>query len=366
MYNLVIRGGIVMARKLGFGIIGCGMISEFHINAIEELSDKAKLVGITDTVRDNAERVSSRHGGLKIFDTVDEMLSCKDIHAVCICVPSGYHADVIYKAAKAKKHIVVEKPLAITKEQLDEIERVVSENKVTLAVISQLRFAKDIKRVKYSVESGELGKIVCADMVMKYYRSQEYYDSGAWRGTKKLDGGGALMNQGIHGVDLLQYLAGEIKSVFAFSKTLARKIEVEDTLCASVEFESGAIGVIQATTSVYPGYPRRIEINGDRGSVCIEETAITKMDIDGHSSEDLTFRPSFASGASAAMNISGDYHTLQLADFIDAIKDKRKPIVDVVEGRKAVDVILAIYKSAREERRVFIDELNPKPNKHFC
>jgi predicted dehydrogenase len=154
--------------------------------------------------------------------------------------------------------------------------------------------------------------------------------------------------------------------VFAFSKTLARKIEVEDTLCASVEFESGAIGVIQATTSVYPGYPRRIEINGDRGSIIIEETALTRMDIDGHSSEDLTFRPAFSSGSSAAMNISGDYHTLQISDFIDAVREKKKPAVDVIEGRKAVDVILAIYKSAREERRVFIEELNPKPNKHYC
>ncbi|NLN54707.1 MAG: Gfo/Idh/MocA family oxidoreductase [Clostridiales bacterium] len=355
-----------MARKLGFGIIGCGMISEFHINAIGELSDKATLVGITDTVRDNAERLSSRHSGLYIFDSVEDMLASRDIHAVCICVPSGYHADIIYKAAAAKKHIMVEKPLAITKEQLDEIQRVVGENRITLAVVSQLRFAKDINRAKYAIQSGELGKILCADMYMKYYRSQEYYDSGAWRGTKRLDGGGALMNQGIHGVDILQYLAGEIKSVFAFSKTLARKIEVEDTLCASVEFESGAIGVIQATTSVYPGYPRRIEINGDRGSIIIEETALTRMDIDGHSSEDLTFRPAFSSGSSAAMNISGDYHTLQISDFIDAVREKKKPAVDVIEGRKAVDVILAIYKSAREERRVFIEELNPKPNKHYC
>ncbi|MDD4125049.1 MAG: Gfo/Idh/MocA family oxidoreductase [Eubacteriales bacterium] len=355
-----------MGRKMGFGIMGCGMISEFHINAVDALSDRARLVGITDSVRDSAERMSLRHGGLKIFDSVDDMLSCREINAVCICVPSGYHADMIIKAASSKKHIIVEKPLAITKEQLDDIEKAVEENGVTLAVISQLRFAKDIKRAKYSIDSGELGKIVCADMYMKYYRSQEYYDSGAWRGTKKLDGGGALMNQGIHGVDLLQYLAGQIKSVFAFSKTLSRKIEVEDTLCASIEFDSGAIGVIQATTSVYPGYPRRIEINGDKGSVCIEETAMTRMDIAGNSAEDLTFRPSFASGASVAMNISNDYHTLQISDFIDAVKEKRKPAVDVREGRKAVDAILAIYKSAREERRVFIEELNPKPNNDYC
>ncbi len=355
-----------MTKKIGFGIIGCGMISEFHINAVESLADRAKIVGVTDSVHDSAERVSSRHGGLRIFDSVGDMLACGEVHAVCVCVPSGYHADMILQAAAAKKHIVVEKPLAITKEQLDEVEKTVKDNGVTLAVISQLRFAKDIKKVKYIVESGELGKIVYADMYMKYFRSQEYYDSGAWRGTKKLDGGGALMNQGIHGVDLLQYLAGPIRSVFAFAKTISRKIEVEDTLCANVEFESGAIGVIQAATSVYPGYPRRIEINGDRGSVCIEETALTRMDIAGSSSEDLILKPSYTGGASVAMNIANDYHTLQISDFIEAIKEKRSPAVGVREGRKAVDIVLAIYKSVREERRVFIEELNPKPNNDYC
>ena len=354
------------SKKMGFGIIGCGMISEFHINAIEELKDRARLVGITDTVYASAERTSERHGGLHIFSSVEEMLASKDINAVCICTPSGYHAENIVKAAKAGKNVIVEKPLAITKEQLDEVLAVCEENKTVLEVISQLRFSKDIRKAKMTLDSGEMGRLVCADMYMKYYRSQEYYDSGSWRGTKKLDGGGALMNQGIHGVDLLQYLAGDIKSVFAYSGTLARNIEVEDTLCAAVEFESGAFGVIQATTSVYPGYPRRIELNGSHGSITIEETSITKMDIDGSTSEDLTFRPAVRSGSSTAMNISNDYHTLQIADFIDAVKEKRRPFVDVNEGRKAVDVVLAIYKSAREGRKVYIDEMNPHPDKSFC
>ena len=353
-------------KKIGFGIIGCGMISEFHINAIEELKDRAKIVGITDTVSASAERMSLRHGGLRIFGSVDEMLDCREVNAVCICTPSGYHAETIVKAAKKGKNIIVEKPLAITKEQLDEVVSVCEENKTVLEVISQLRFSKDIRKAKLTLESGELGRLVCADMYMKYYRSQEYYDSGAWRGTKKIDGGGALMNQGIHGVDLLQYLAGDIKSVFAYSGTLARKIEVEDTLCAAVEFESGALGIIQATTSVFPGYPRRIELNGSHGSITIEETSITKFDIDGSTSEDLTFRSPIRSGSSTAMNISGDYHTLQISDFIDAVTQKRSPFVDVNEGRKAVDVILAIYKSSREGRKVYIEEMNPKPNKSFC
>lgn len=339
-------------RKIGFGIIGCGMISELHINGIEELKNKAELIGITDTVRAYAERVSERHGGLRIFDTVDEMLACKDVHAVCICTPSGYHAEAIIKASNSGKNVIVEKPVAITEEQLDDVVEVCAKNHTVVAVISQLRFAKDIRKVKQMIDSSELGKIVCADMYMKYYRSQEYYDSGAWRGTKKTDGGGALMNQGIHGVDLLQYLVGDIKSVYAYSATLARRIEVEDTLCAAIEFKSGALGVIQATTSGYPGYPRRIEINGNKGSITLEETAITKMDIENSSFEDLPIRQTVFSGSSSAMNISGDYHTLQINDFIDAVKEKRKPFVDLNEGRKAVDAILAIYRSAEEGRKI--------------
>ena len=353
-------------RKIGFGIIGCGMISEFHINALLALRDKARIIGITDVNRDSAERVAASHEDFRIFDSVEDMLESKEIGAVCICTPSGYHADAIIKASEAGKNIIVEKPLAITKEQLDEVMRVCRANRTTVAVISQLRFAKDIRKAKIMLENGELGTLCCADMYMKYFRSQEYYDSGSWRGTKKIDGGGALMNQGIHGVDLLLYLVGGIKSVFAYSSTLARKIEVEDTLSATLEFESSALGVIQATTSVFPGYPRRIELNGSHGSITIEETAITRMDIDGSVTDDLTFRQPVFSSASSAMNFSGDYHTLQIADFIDAIHEKRRPFVDLAEGRKAVDVILAIYRSAREGRRVFLEEMYPVHNTNYC
>ena len=202
-------------RKIGFGIIGCGMISEFHINALLALRDKARIIGITDVNRDSAERVAASHEDFRIFDSVEDMLESKEIGAVCICTPSGYHADAIIKASEAGKNIIVEKPLAITKEQLDEVMRVCRANRTTVAVISQLRFAKDIRKAKIMLENGELGTLCCADMYMKYFRSQEYYDSGSWRGTKKIDGGGALMNQGIHGVDLLLYLVGGIKSVFA-------------------------------------------------------------------------------------------------------------------------------------------------------
>lgn len=346
-----------MRKKIRFGIVGCGVIADFHANALLEIPNEATLVGVTDVVYDAAEKFSKRHG-IQAFSSLEEMLSSKEIDVVNICTPSGYHADVVIKAAKAGKHIIVEKPMAIIKEQLDAIEVACSESGVILSSISQNRFSRGVLMTKRAMEDGMLGKIVCADIYMKYNRTQEYYDSGSWRGTKRVDGGGALMNQGIHGVDLLQYLAGPIKSVFAISKTLVRKIEVEDTLSATVEFESGAIGVIQATTSVFPGYPRRLEINGDKGSIVLEETSIVRWDIDNSKYEDIVLQPALTSSAATPTAISTDGHKNQILDVIRAIKTKTKPMIDVVEGRKAVDIILAIYKSSEEKRVVFLDEIN--------
>ncbi len=343
-----------MQKKLGFGIIGCGIIADFHANAIHECIADADLVGVCDVVFDAAEKFATRHR-TKAFKDEAELLSCKDIDVVCICTPSGYHHTSVIAAARAGKHIICEKPLAINKEQLDACEAECKKSGVTVSVISQNRYAKNINQVKSAIDEGLLGKIVCADIYMKYYRSQEYYDSGSWRGTKRIDGGGALMNQGIHGVDLLLYLAGSIKSVYAVSKTLVRNIEVEDTLSAVVEYESGATGVIQATTSVYPGYPRRLDINGEKGSIVLDETSIVRWDIqNGGGHDDVVLMPSFTNGASTPTAISNDGHIRQISDTIRCIREGQKPLSGLADGRRAVDVILAIYKSAEEKRPIFL------------
>ena len=341
-----------MQKKLGFGIIGCGIIADFHANAIHELSAEAELVGVCDVVFDAAEKFAHRHR-TSAFKNEAELLASKEIDVVCICTPSGYHHSSVVAAALAGKHIICEKPLAINKEQLDEVESVCKNSGVTVSVISQNRYAKSIRRVKSAIDQGLLGRIVCADIYMKYYRSQEYYDSGSWRGTKRIDGGGALMNQGIHGVDLLLYLAGEIKSVYALSKTLVRNIEVEDTLSAVVEYASGATGVIQATTSVYPGYPRRLDINGENGSIVLDETSIVRWDIqNGGGHDDVVLMPSFTNGAATPTAISNDGHIQQISDTIRCIREGIEPLSSLADGRRAVDVILAIYKSAEEGRRI--------------
>lgn len=339
-----------MGRKIGFGIIGCGVIADFHANALFGIPEDAVLVGVADARAESAQRFAQAKQ-VRAFATVEEMLACPEIDVVTVCVPSGFHADIAIKAANAGKHIVVEKPMAITKEQLDAMEEACARNGVLLSSIAQSRFTNGVRMAKQAVEDGLLGKMVCADVYMKFNRTQEYYNSGGWRGTKAVDGGGALMNQGIHGVDLLLYLAGDVKSVYAVSKTLARQIEVEDTLSAVLEFKSGATGVIQATTSVYPGYPRRLELNGDKGTIVLEEGALVRWDIENNTKQDIVLQPTMFSSAATPTAISVDNHTKQFKDVIRALQTGTKPLIDIHEGRRPVDLILAIYKSA-EERRV--------------
>ena len=209
-----------------FAIIGCGAIADIHAKAISEIPN-AKICGVFDIHRESASRFACKYG-TKIFSTIEELCGCQDVDIVNVCTPSGLHAEILIKLANANKNIVVEKPMAITKKQLDDVIFAVEKNKVKVAVITQLRFTPAVQKLKSAIQEGRLGQILMADYNMKYYRSPEYYSAGGWRGTWEMDGGGALMNQGIHGIDLIQYLLGGIKSVYATCRTMARAIETED------------------------------------------------------------------------------------------------------------------------------------------
>ena len=341
-----------MKEKIGFSIIGCGGIANFHAKAVLGI-EKAQLIGVYDYSFEFAQKFAEKYN-CKAFRTVEELLSNEQTDVVNICTPSGLHAEYAIAAAKAKKHVVIEKPMAITDEQLNEVIKTVNENSVKVAVITQLRFTPAIVKLKKAIEQGKLGKILLADYRMKYYRSPEYYAQGGWRGTWKMDGGGALMNQGIHGIDLIQYLLGGIKSVYADCKTLARDIEVEDTANILVEYDCGAMGVIQGTTLAEPGYPRSIEISGTNGTVIIKEDIIECWDIKGEEGAEVTKEESSVSAGTNPMAISEEYHKLQLEDLINSIVTGKTPLVDQNEGRKPVDVILAAYESSRTGKKVFV------------
>ena len=329
------------------------MISKWHAEAIASIED-AQLVGVADLDMSRAESCASKYS-CRAFPNFDSLISSGEIDVVCICLPSGLHAEYAARAAMSGKHFIVEKPLAITKEQLDSVISACEKNHVKGCVISQMRFAPDIQKVKKAIDEGLFGDILFADLKMKYYRTKDYYSSSPWRGTKEMDGGGALMNQGIHGIDLIQYLVGPIRSVSGVCKTLVHSIEVEDSASLTVEFKSGAIGTITGSTSVYPGFPRYIEINGTKGSVALTEDKITMWSIEGDNSETKPYgNYSGISSFNDPTGISFDLHRYQIADMVSAIRTDSSPLVDIYDGKRAVDVILSAYAASEVGQKILI------------
>jgi predicted dehydrogenase len=345
----------------GFAIVGCGMIAGFHIRALSEIPG-ARVVALVDTVPGASQRLSESSGlNCAAFNELRPALDRKDVDVVIISTPSGAHMDSAVAAAEAGKHVVVEKPLEITAERCDRIINACEKGGVKLCTIFPSRFGDANRAVKAAIEAGRFGRVTLGETTCKWWRSQEYYDKGGWRGTWALDGGGALMNQAIHNVDLLLWMMGPVTHITGYTATLAHeRIEVEDTAVACLRFASGALGVIQATTSVHPGYPKTISIHGDRGSVVIEQDDVLRWDFAAESPEDKATKERFAQkvgasgGASNPAAISHEGHRRQLADFVRAIETKSAPLVDGREGRKAVAVIQAIYESAKTGRTVTV------------
>ncbi|HEY4025894.1 MAG TPA: Gfo/Idh/MocA family oxidoreductase, partial [Candidatus Dormibacteraeota bacterium] len=256
-------------RTYGFGIIGCGVIAPFHARAVGELPN-ARLVAVADVIPERAGRLAAEFGA-EAHTEVDALLARPDVDVVSVCVPSGLHAEIGVRAAAAGKHVVVEKPIDITLEAADRLIAACRDRGVTMTVISQNRFRPAVQRLRELIDAGRLGRLVVGDAVVKWYRSQDYYDSGDWRGTWALDGGGSLMNQGVHYTDLLQWMMGPVDRVFARCATATHeRIEVEDVAVALLHFASGAVGVLEASTAVYPGLSERLEVTGTGGTVIIE------------------------------------------------------------------------------------------------
>jgi len=342
---------------IGFGIIGCGMISRFHQRALAEVRG-AKLVGCFDQRLESAEKFASEVG-IRAYPSLDAMLADKAIDAVSIGTPSGAHMEPGVAAAQAGKHVIVEKPLDITLRRCDRLIDACAKAKVQLATIFPSRFHDASQKLKRAIDTGRFGRVTLGDAYVKWYRTQAYYDSGAWRGTWKLDGGGALMNQAVHTVDLLQWLMGPVAEVSALTATLAHeRIEVEDTAVATLRFANGALGTIEATTAAYPGYLKKIEIHGSAGSASIEEEDIKTWDFAQPKAADkaiqqaMSERRSGGGGAADPAAIGHHGHALQFRDFVRAINTGGVPAVDGHEGRKAIEIILAIYKSSETGRPV--------------
>ncbi|MCK9331422.1 MAG: Gfo/Idh/MocA family oxidoreductase, partial [Candidatus Cloacimonetes bacterium] len=261
--------------KYGFGIIGLGMISSFHAKAIASLDD-AYLVAGFDMVPGKAEAFCKDKSGVRPYDKLEGFLANPEIDVVTVTTPSGAHLEVALHAINAHKNVIIEKPMEVTPERIDQLISAAKANHVMLAGVFQSRYMEASRLVKNAIEQGRFGQLTLCNAQVKWYRSQEYYDSVGWRGTWKLDGGGALMNQSIHAIDLLQWFGGPVCEISGVTGLLGHKnIEVEDTAAAVLKFENGAIGVIEGSTAVYPGFLKKIEICGTKGSAVLEEESLT-------------------------------------------------------------------------------------------
>jgi predicted dehydrogenase len=343
--------------SLGFGIIGCGMISDFHARAIADVRG-ARLVACFDTRKQSADRFAATNS-CTAYDDLDAMLADKRVSVVTIATPSGAHLEPALAAARAGKHVIVEKPLEITLKRCDRIIAECKQSGVQLGTIFPSRFHDASVRLKRAIDAGRFGQLTLGDAIVKWFRTQAYYDSGAWRGTWALDGGGALMNQAIHSVDLLTWLMGPVAEIQAATATLAHeRIEVEDIAVATLRFANGALGVIEATTAAFPGYLKRIEVHGSEGSAVLEEEDLKVWDFARPKKEDAAVlhvtksQKSGGGGAADPAAIGHHGHTRQFREFVAAVRAGRPPAIDGEEGRRSVEIVLAIYKAAESGRPV--------------
>jgi len=339
---------------LGFGIIGAGTIAGFHAQAIAQLTG-ARLVGVASRSADNARKVADKHGAFATTD-IAALLARPDLHIVCITTPSGAHLAPALAAIRAGKHVVIEKPLEITTARADEILAAADLAGVRVAPVFQGRFGDGARAVKAALDAGRLGRLVLASAYVKWHRTAQYYTG--YRGSLGLDGGGAVINQAIHGLDLLQWFAGLPAEVFAWTtRRVHTGIEAEDTAAATLKFPGGALGAFEASTALWPGWSRRIELGGEAGSICLEDDRIAKWEFREARPEDDAIRAGGAanalgSGASDPKAISTEGHRRQLQDLVDALHAGRGPALDGREGRKAVALVNAIYQSAGTGRPV--------------
>ena len=351
-----------MAEKLRFGIIGCGVIGPTHAEAITSIPD-AELVAVADVVEEKAQKLADKYH-VKAYASAQEMLTHEQLDVVDVCTPSGMHGEHACMVMRAGYHVIVEKPMEISHERIDEMLRVQKETGKKLAVISQFRFNEASVQVRTLLQEKALGRVVLGNAVIPWWRSQQYYDSGAWRGTWALDGGGILMNQSIHSIDVLQWLMGPVKTIRAYTETLVHTMEAEDAAVAILRFANGALGTISATSGAYPGVGTRIEVFGDRGSAVIENDELSFLHLASNDKEEVG---AYGGGNPEKLKISDQQqnstasdpgantktrHALQIADMIRAIRTNGTPLVDGNEGSHPVDIILGVYESVRTGKEI--------------
>ncbi len=343
-----------------FAIIGSGSIAGKHAQAIASVPG-AELVAVWGRDISRGQAFADQYGAEFTTD-LSGLVARADIDAATIATPSGFHELPALEFMQVGKAVLCEKPLEITLKKINNMLEVSHAHRAPLACILQRRLSAGAQAMKRAVEQGRFGQLTLCGAYLKWWRDQAYYDTVAWRGTREWDGGGAMMNQGIHAVDLLQWLVGMPEMVFAFGGQLAHeRIEVEDTMVVSLKFPNGGLGVIEAATSCKPGSAMRIELCGDKGSAVLEDDVITRWQFDDERTEDESIRKMRTSlmggGAGDPMAITTEGHRLLVEDFVSAIREQRPPMIPGVEAVNAVRLILTCYQSAAEGRIVRVSDV---------
>ena len=342
-------------KTWNFGIVGTGLIADFHADAIKDIPG-AKLIGCCDIIPEKAKALADKFGG-RVFEDFEELANCDQIDIVTVATPSGLHAEPTIAAARAGKHVICEKPLDVTLERIDAMIEAHEKAGTCLGGIFPCRFNDAMAPLREAINSGRFGTITYAGVYVPWWRTEEYYKD-SWHGTLKMDGGGALMNQSIHMIDMLCHLMGPIESVQAYMEKRGHpQIEAEDTAVAALRFVDGTLGIIYGTSASYPGRFRRFEITGTKGTVIYLEDSFTTWQFADERPEDEQIRRQFSQiagggGKEDPGNILYENHKRNFQAFLDALEAGGEFCINPQEARRTVEVILAIYKAAREHRLV--------------
>jgi predicted dehydrogenase len=334
-----------MQKEIGFGIVGGGMIGKVHAEAIHAIPG-ARVVAVWGRNEARVNELAAKYNAAGYGDYA-QFLAHPGLDVVNVCSPSGLHLEHGRAAAEAGKHVLVEKPIEINLERADALIEACDKAGVRLGVIFQSRFLPMVQKMKAAIDAGKLGSLILGDAYVKWYRAPEYY-ADSWHGTMALDGGGALINQAIHTIDLLRWMMGPVESAFAMKKALRYPhIEAEDTLVGTLQFANGALGAVVATTSIKPGFKRRLEISGANGTIILDGDAISVWDIEGDAQSEEAAEQ-ITDGSSNPAAISTEGHRRQIEDMMQAVLENRAPVIDGHEGRKSLEVVMALYQAATE------------------
>jgi predicted dehydrogenase len=344
-------------KKFGFGIVGCGTIASVHAEAIRQLP-YAELVSVYSRNLENAKRLGQKFN-VNSSNDWSTFISDPQIDVVSVCTPNGTHLDFGQRIAEAGKHVIVEKPIEVTLERGRQLIEICAKHNVKLAVIFQNRFLPDVIHMKTAIDAGEVGKIFLGNAYVKWHRTQAYYDSAKWRGTFELDGGGVLINQAIHTIDLLQWLLGKVETIYGQIGTFTHaSIEGEDTAVATLRFENGALGVIEASTSVQPAMDRRLEIHGEKGTAILTGNSFRLLGAAFSQQENADSTETGASGAASPLqNFTAEPHRRQYEAILEAISQNQTPPVAGEESLESLAIVSAIYESAKQKRPIYLPEL---------